>query len=368
MRQYKEGFASIGQGTLKVLGLTTIATLLNKYFAQQVEGARQIKVGFQHLFGATPEQKLEKFFKSQISGITNEDHRLIYSTLLRNVYRSADQAASIGTDVPMDPKTHVRLTKQVLDKLVTMRLVGVQPMSGPVGLVYNLRCSEGNSVAPLQMLNQPVECRSRQYNQTWCLEQIHDLNTLHPEAVPAFETTLTESLALELDNEMLGTLYQVATKYGEFEECNGDSIGTAIIRTANAIAKATHRGTGNWVIVSSAALTQLATDSQFKYIDHDRDVVGLYQVGTINNSIAVYSASADTELAYDVLVGYKGVDRNQLGQSDTGVIWAPYITISMTNVSIDPNTFEPRIVPMTRHGIVADSQASHYYGCFNLKQ
>lgn len=97
----------------------------------------------------------------------------------------------------------------------------------------------------------------------------------------------------------------------------------------------------------------------------------LLYVGTLNGTIKVYSS---LYVGNNILVAYKGSST----QTDTGYIFAPYITVKDTGVVVSPDSFEPRIGFMTRYGKFAQtslglnsktlelSKAHNYYGVINV--
>jgi hypothetical protein len=174
---------------------------------------------------------------------------------------------------------------------------------------------------------------------------------------------LAMEITAEIDQEVLGSLENLATTGATFDMTNTQFTGTptfvgdrhAVLATlinqqANLVAQRTRRGAANWAVVSPAALTvlQSATTSAFA-----RTTEGTFEaptntkfVGTLNGTMRVYVNTYANDAA-PVLLGYKGQ-----GEIDAAAFYCPYVPLMSSGVVVDPQSFEPVVSFMTRYGYV----------------
>jgi hypothetical protein len=303
--------------------------------------------------------------------------------------------------------------------VIANELVGVQPMTGPVGQIHTLRvryadannatgtdndvtageealspfkigqaysgdktAGKGGGTAGLegtggnrlsiQILKQVVEAKTRKLSARWTFESAQDAQAQQGVDVEAeIMAALAQEITAEIDQEVINSLRSLAPTEETYNQAAvsgtatfvGDehaALAVMINRVANKIAQRTRRGAGNWTVVSPQALTvlQSATTSAFA-----RTTEGTFEaptnqkmVGTLNGSMKVY---ADTYAADDtaVLVGYKGSS-----EADAAAFYCPYIPLMSSGVVLDPGTFEPVVSFMTRYGYVELSNTASSLG------
>jgi hypothetical protein len=300
--------------------------------------------------------------------------------------------------------------------VIANELVGVQPMTGPVGQIHTLRVRYAESVGgttsttageealspfkiaeaysgdqsttkagstsalegtggkklSIQILKQTVEAKSRKLSANWTFEAAQDAQAQQGIDIEAeIMAALAQEITAEIDQEIIGSLSTLAGSAFSTYDQQGVS-GTAtfvgdehaalailINRAANAIAQRTRRGAGNYAVVSPTALTilQSATTSAFA-----RSTEGTFEaptnnklVGTLNSAMKVYVntyASSD-----DVIVGYKGSS-----EADAPAFYCPYIPLMSSGVVLNPSTFEPTVSFLTRYGYVELSNTASSLG------
>jgi hypothetical protein len=298
--------------------------------------------------------------------------------------------------------------RRVMPTVIANELVGVQPMTGPVGQIHTLRVrysdsfgsgasgavageealspfkiaeaysgnastAKANATAALegsagnrlsiQILKQTVEAKTRKLSARWTFEAAQDAQSQHGIDVEAeIMAALAQEITAEIDQEILASLdtlagaasqtYDQAAVSGTatFVGDEHAALAVQINRVANLIAQRTRRGAGNWAVVSPLALTilQSATTSAFA-----RTTEGTFEaptntkmVGTLNNAMRVYVNTYASDSAA-VLIGYKGSS-----ESDAAAFYCPYIPLMSSGVVLDPSTFEPVVSFMTRYGYV----------------
>jgi hypothetical protein len=128
---------------------------------------------------------------------------------------------------------------------------------------------------------------------------------------------------------------------------------------ANAIAKATRRGKGNYVICSSNVASALAAAGVLDYApalatNLQVDDTGNTFAGVINGRLKVFIDPFST--ADYITVGYRGSNAY-----DAGLFYCPYVPLTMVRAT-DQDTFQPKIGFKTRYGLVANPYALAYSG------
>ena len=337
--------------------------------------------------------------------------KAVMATTLENTRKYLSESATAGATSAGNVATLNRVIlpviRRVMPTVIANELVGVQPMTGPVGQIHTLRVrysdtfnagasgatageealspfkiaesysgattgkaastaalegAAGNKLS-IQILKQTVEAKSRKLSARWTFESAQDAQSMHGIDVEAeIMAALAQEITAEIDQEVLASLSTLAGAAGsDYNQTTvsgtatfvGDehaALAVLINRESNKIAQRTRRGAGNWCVVSPFALTilQSATTSAFA-----RTTEGTFEaptntkmVGTLNNAMKVYVntyAGDDT----DVLIGYKGSS-----ESDAAAFYCPYIPLMSSGVVLDPATFEPVVSFMTRYGYV----------------
>jgi len=309
--------------------------------------------------------------------------------------------------------------RRVMPTVIANELVGVQPMTGPVGQIHTLRVRyadtttggatnivagdealspfkiassySGNDSSPakgsatatlegaagkrlnVQILKQVVEAKSRKLSARWTFEAAQDAQAQQGVDIEAeIMAALAQEITAEIDQEILTSLRALAgSAAAAFDQSAvsgtatfvGDehaALAVLINQQANLIAQRTRRGAGNYAVVSSEALTvlQSATTSAFA-----RSTEGVFEaptntkfVGTLNNSMRVY-VDGYAATGTDVLVGYKGPS-----EADAPAFYCPYIPLMSSGVVLDPSTFEPVVSFLTRYGYVELSNTASSLG------
>ena len=337
--------------------------------------------------------------------------KAVMATTLENTRKYLSESAGAGATSAGNVATLNRVIlpviRRVMPTVIANELVGVQPMTGPVGQIHTLRVrysdtfnagasgatageealspfkiaesysgattgkaantaaleGEAGNKLSIQILKQTVEAKSRKLSARWTFEAAQDAQSMHGIDVEAeIMAALAQEITAEIDQEVLaslgslagtaGSTYNQATVSGTATFVGDEHAALAVLinREANKIAQRTRRGAGNWAVVSPFALTilQSATTSAFA-----RTTEGTFEaptntkmVGTLNNAMKVYVNTYAADSA-NVLVGYKGSS-----ESDAAAFYCPYIPLMSSGVVLDPSTFEPTVSFMTRYGYV----------------
>ena len=341
----------------------------------------------------------------------NGNKRTVMATTLENTRKYLSESATAGATSAGNVATLNRVIlpviRRVMPTVIANELVGVQPMTGPVGQIHTLRVryadtftsssgtgatageealspfkiaegysgnddikagstasleGEAGNRLSIQILKQTVEAKTRKLSARWTFEAAQDAQAQQGIDIEAeVMAALAQEITAEIDQEVITSLSTLAgTAALTYDQ--GAVSGTAtfvgdehaalavqINRVANLIAQRTRRGAGNWAVVSPTVLTllQSATTSAFA-----RTTEGTFEaptntkfVGTLNSAMKVYVNGYAT--SDDVIVGYKGSS-----ESDAAAFYCPYIPLMSSGVVLDPGTFEPVVSFMTRYGYV----------------
>ena len=345
--------------------------------------------------------------KKAVMGVTLENTR-------KYLAEAATAGASSAGNVATLNRVILPVIRRVMPTVIANELVGVQPMTGPVGQIHTLRVRYADSLddvtageealspfkigvgysgggstdkadatatlegtagkrLSIQILKQTVEAKTRKLSARWTFEAAQDAQAQQGIDIEAeIMAALAQEITAEIDQEILASLRTLAGTAAEAYDQNAVS-GTAtfvgdehaalsvmINKVANNIAARTRRGAGNYAVVSPFALTilQSATTSAFA-----RTTEGTFEaptntkmVGTLNGAMKVY-VDAYAGDSTDVLVGYKGSS-----ESDAAAFYCPYIPLMSSGVVLDPATFEPVVSFMTRYGYVELSNVASSLG------
>ena len=348
------------------------------------------------------------------------NRKSVMDVTLENTRKYINESASTGATSAGNVATLNRVIlpviRRVMPTVIANELVGVQPMTGPVGQIHTLRVryaeasagtttttageealspfkiaeaysgdnsstkagttsaleGSGGKKLSIQILKQTVEAKSRKLSANWTFEAAQDAQAQQGIDIEAeIMAALAQEITAEIDQEIIGSLSSLAgTAFSTYDQQGvsgtatfvGDehaALAILINRAANAIAQRTRRGAGNYAVVSPTALTilQSATTSAFA-----RSTEGTFEaptnnklVGTLNSSMKVY---VNTYAANDdVIVGYKGSS-----EADAPAFYCPYIPLMSSGVVLNPSTFEPTVSFLTRYGYVELSNTASSLG------
>ena len=388
-----------------------------------------------------------------------------------NLFESAPGNATGAAIGNYDPIL-ISLVRRALPNLIAYDICGVQPMTGPTGLIFAMKSRVTNQTGNEALFNEAntafssqnnaftlggtgthtgsnpvvavgdssqytvgkgmttaqaealgdsssngfgemafsidkvtVTARSRALKAEYTMELAQDLKAVHGlDAETELANILSTEILAEINREVVRTIYRSATlgaAYGTTTagtfDLDTDSNGRwsvekfkglifQIERDANAIAKATRRGKGNIVIVSSDVASAMAMAGVLDYTpalqaNLNVDDTGNTFAGMLHGRMKVYvdpyfgGSSNGDEL---VTVGYKGTS-----PYDAGLFYCPYVPLQMVR-AIGQDTFQPKIGFKTRYGMVANpfatsagdgvvgerntaSNANIYYRIFRVK-
>ncbi len=325
---------------------------------------------------------------------------------LQNLVEQAAMGSTSAGNIAMLPKVILPVIRRVAPSVIANEIMGVQPMTGPLGYVYTLRFryaetagapvpvtagtealaptdiarfysgnldsnnpagaptadleGTGGKALNLQLVTQAIEAKSRKLRASWTFEAAQDAQSqVGIDVEGELMALLAQEITAEIDQEMLlrlrtlagapavtfdqGAVSGTATFVGDEHA----ALATLINYQSNLIAQRTRRGPGNWVVVSPTALTILQSGSTSALA---RTTEGTFEsptnvkfVGVLNSSLRVF-VDTYADAGTGVLIGYKGSD------TDAAAFYCPYVPLMSTPIVIDPVTFQPNVSFLTRYG------------------
>ena len=352
------------------------------------------------------------------------------SVILENTKKYLRENASSGSTAAGNIATLNRVIlpviRRVMPTVIANELVGVQPMTGPVGQIHTLRVRyaqsltdnstaatsvtagqealspftiataystvpqgtttatgyTGNNTAVMegtggkqisvQILKQAVEAKTRKLQARWTFESAQDAQAMHGIDVEAeIMAALAQEITAEIDQEILLSLSTLAaTEY-----------------TYN---QATVSGTATFVGDEHAALAVLINRVANLIAQRTRRGAGNYAVVspaslTVLQSATTSAFARTTEGTFEAptntkfvgtLNGAMRVFVNSYAQdtqpvlvgykgsseADAPAFYCPYIPLMSSGVVLDPSTFEPVVSFMTRYGFVELTNTASSFG------
>ena len=344
--------------------------------------------------------------KKSVMGVTLENTRKYLSESATAGSTSAGNVATLNRVI-------LPVIRRVMPTVIANELVGVQPMTGPVGQIHTLRVRYSDSVTntaagqsdqttvageealspfkiaeqysgsgagkaaataalegaagnkmSIQILKQTVEAKTRKLSARWTFEAAQDAQAQQGIDIEAeIMAALAQEITAEIDQEVLGSLLNLAGSQNN-ENFNQAAVsGTAtfvgdehaalavlINRVANRIAQRTRRGAGNWAVVSPQMLTVLQSATTSAFA---RTTEGTFEAPTNTKFVGTLNG------AMKIYVNTYAADTAKIligykgsSESDAAAFYCPYIPLMSSGVVLDPATFEPVVSFMTRYGYV----------------
>ena len=352
------------------------------------------------------------------------------SVILENTKKYLKENASAGSTVSGNIATLNRVIlpviRRVMPTVIANELVGVQPMTGPVGQIHTLRVRyaqsltdnslaqtsvtagqealspftiataystvpgtattavgyTGNNTANMegtggkqisvQILKQAVEAKTRKLQARWTFESAQDAQAMHGIDVEAeIMAALAQEITAEIDQEILLSLRTLAATEFTYNQ-------------------ATVSGTATFVGDEHAALAVLINRVANLIAQRTRRGAGNYAVVssaalTVLQSATTSAFARTTEGTFEAPTNTKFVgtlngamrvfvdsyasDSTAVlvgykgsSEADAAAFYCPYIPLMSSGVVLDPTTFEPVVSFMTRYGFVELTNTASSFG------
>ncbi len=356
--------------------------------------------------------------------------RTSMSVILENTKKYLRENASSGSTVSGNIATLNRVIlpviRRVMPTVIANELVGVQPMTGPVGQIHTLRVRYAQSLTDtstaatsvtagqealspftiataystvpqgttstnaytggntstmegtggkqisVQILKQAVEAKTRKLQARWTFESAQDAQAMHGIDVEAeIMAALAQEITAEIDQEILLSLSTLAATEFTYNQ-------------------ATVSGTATFVGDEHAALAVLINRVANLIAQRTRRGAGNWCVVspaslTVLQSATTSAFARTTEGTFEAptntkFVGtlngamrvfvnsYASDTANVLvgykgtSEADAAAFYCPYIPLMSSGVVLDPTTFEPVVSFMTRYGFVELTNTASSFG------
>jgi len=350
--------------------------------------------------------------------------------ILENTRRYLKENATAGSTAAGNIATLNRVIlpviRRVMPTVIANELVGVQPMTGPVGQIHTLRVRYANSLTDssaaatsvvageealspfkiaqaystvpsgtatatsytggntstmegtggkqisVQILKQAVEARTRKLQARWTFESAQDAQAMHGIDVEAeIMAALAQEITAEIDQEILLSLRSLAATEFTYNQ-------------------ATVSGTATFVGDEHAALAVLVNRVANLIAQRTRRGAGNYAVVssaalTVLQSATTSAFARTTEGTFEaptntkfvgtlngsmrVFVDSYAADTQAVlvgykgsSEADAPAFYCPYIPLMSSGVVLDPSTFEPVVSFMTRYGYIELTNTASSFG------
>lgn len=329
------------------------------------------------------------------------------------VVESTSVGSTVTSNISRYDMMFMPMVRRVMPALLAMDLVGVQPIPGPQGIVRTMKFRysedtpetsgsstlavaagteasgqnvfekysllalggnyddvddlnpfertvylEGNRGKPmdLQVVTDRVDTYGRKLSSAWSLEAADDLEALDGlDLESEINAALGDEMNRELDRELINELTGLAGTVKSFDFANvdgryaGEKLSAMLIEFDNLsaqIAMKTKRSGATWMVVSQRVFTAMKNASNSTFVPANSGELSISSslyVGTYGAGVSVY---VDPYLETDtVLMGRKGTE------TDTGLIYLPYIPLSSSGAVRNPETGDWRVMMRSRYGL-----------------
>jgi hypothetical protein len=360
----------------------------------------------------------------------NGTKRNSMGVILENTRKYLKENASAGSTAAGNIATLNRVIlpviRRVMPTVIANELVGVQPMTGPVGQIHTLRVRYAQSLTDssaaatsvsageealspfkiataystvpqgtasassytgaatatmegtggkqisVQILKQAVEAKTRKLQARWTFESAQDAQAMHGIDVEAeIMAALAQEITAEIDQEILLSLRSLAATEFTYNQ-------------------ATVSGTATFVGDEHAALAVLINRVANLIAQRTRRGAGNYAVVssaalTVLQSATTSAFARTTEGTFEAPTNTKFVgtlngamrvfvdsyasDTTPVlvgykgsSEADAPAFYCPYIPLMSSGVVLDPSTFEPVVSFMTRYGYIELTNTASSFG------
>jgi len=356
--------------------------------------------------------------------------RSTMSVILENTKKSLLAESSAGTTTAGNIATLNRVIlpviRRVMPTVIANELVGVQPMTGPVGQIHTLRVRYANSVTSdgvsntsvtageealspfkiaqaystvpsgsssatgytgantsvlegnggkqisVQILRQAVEAKSRKLQARWTFEAAQDAQSQHGIDVEAeIMAALAQEITAEIDQEILLSLHTLATTEYTYNQATVSGTATFVGDEHAALA----------VLINRVAnlIAQRTRRGAGNWAVVSPAALTVLQSATTSafarTTEGTFEAPTNTKLvgtlngAMRVFVNSYASDTQPVlvgykgsSETDAAAFYCPYIPLMSSGVVLDPSTFEPVVSFMTRYGYIELTNTASSFG------
>jgi hypothetical protein len=361
-----------------------------------------------------------------LQGTKRNSMKVILENTRRYLKENASSGSTVAGNIATLNRVILPVIRRVMPTVIANELVGVQPMTGPVGQIHTLRVRyaqsltdssaaatsvtagqealspftiataystvpQGTSTATtytggstasmegtggkqisVQILKQAVEAKTRKLQARWTFESAQDAQAMHGIDVEAeIMAALAQEITAEIDQEILLSLRSLASTEFTYNQ-------------------ATVSGTATFVGDEHAALAVLINRVANLIAQRTRRGAGNYAVVssaalTVLQSATTSAFARTTEGTFEaptntkfvgtlngsmrVFVDSYAADTTPVlvgykgsSEADAPAFYCPYIPLMSSGVVLDPTTFEPVVSFMTRYGYIELTNTASSFG------
>lgn len=361
-----------------------------------------------------------------LSGSKRNSMNVILENTRKYLKENASAGSTSSGNIATLNRVILPVIRRVMPTVIANELVGVQPMTGPVGQIHTLRVRYAQSLTDtsaaatsvtagqealspftiataystvpkattstsnytggntatmegtggkqisVQILKQAVEAKTRKLQARWTFESAQDAQAMHGIDVEAeIMAALAQEITAEIDQEILLSLRTLATTEYTYNQ-------------------ATVSGTATFVGDEHAALAVLINRVANLIAQRTRRGAGNWAVVssaalTVLQSATTSAFARTTEGTFEAPTNTKFVgtlngamrvfvdsyasDTTPVlvgykgsSEADAAAFYCPYIPLMSSGVVLDPTTFEPVVSFMTRYGYVELTNTASSFG------
>ena len=361
-----------------------------------------------------------------LSGSRRNSMKVILENTRKYLKENASSGSTVSGNIATLNRVILPVIRRVMPTVIANELVGVQPMTGPVGQIHTLRVryaqslndqsaaqtsvtagqealspftiataystvpkdtatataytggntatmeGTGGKQISVQILKQAVEAKTRKLQARWTFESAQDAQAMHGIDVEAeIMAALAQEITAEIDQEILLSLRSLANTEFTYNQ-------------------ATVSGTATFVGDEHAALAVLINRVANLIAQRTRRGAGNYAVVssaalTVLQSATTSAFARTTEGTFEAPTNTKFVgtlngamrvfvdsyasDTTPVlvgykgsSEADAPAFYCPYIPLMSSGVVLDPTTFEPVVSFMTRYGYIELTNTASSFG------
>jgi len=361
-----------------------------------------------------------------LNGTRRNSMKVILENTRRYLKENASSGSTAAGNIATLNRVILPVIRRVMPTVIANELVGVQPMTGPVGQIHTLRVRYAQSLTDnsaaqtsvtagqealspftiataystvpqntatataytggntavmegtggkqisVQILKQAVEAKTRKLQARWTFESAQDAQAMHGIDVEAeIMAALAQEITAEIDQEILLSLRSLASTEFTYNQ-------------------ATVSGTATFVGDEHAALAVLINRVANLIAQRTRRGAGNYAVVssaalTVLQSATTSAFARTTEGTFEAPTNTKFVgtlngamrvfvdsyasDTTPVlvgykgsSEADAPAFYCPYIPLMSSGVVLDPTTFEPVVSFMTRYGYIELTNTASSFG------
>jgi hypothetical protein len=355
----------------------------------------------------------DSYRKSVTAVLLENQQKAAAEARAQSQYLNESTPANVTAGVDKWDPVLISLVRRSMPNLIAYDVAGVQPMSGPTGLIFAMKSrynqptasgvtppvtnadtealfdeantgfsgtgthpngegkatnlGEGDITANMGFTvdRVTVTAKTRALKAEYSMELAQDLKAIHGlDAETELANILSTEILAEINREVINKINFSAKSGGiggDFDlQVDADgrwavekfkSLLFQIEKEANQIAKETRRGKGNYVICSSNVASALAAAGVLDYAPALSTALNVDATG--NTFAGLINGRLKVFIDPYETGDYVTVGYKGVNAYDAGIYYCPYVPLTMVR-AVDENSFQPKIGFKTRYGISAN--------------